>query len=64
MIVTCEGLSVVLLEPENEAEEQELLEAVDVESWQFVGKAIAIDTRLAEDVMNMLAEQGIPFTTR
>lgn len=54
----CHG-SVVMIEPVSDEAKAWVDEKVAIESWQWMGKAFAAEPRMAADLADAIAEEGL-----
>lgn len=56
MLVTRNGLNVTSFTPENSEERDWLNQNTNAEPWQWLGRSLHVDTRMAEDLLCGVSE--------
>lgn len=51
--------SLVAFTPTTEQEYQWMCENLSIESWQWLGRALQVDHRMADDLIEVMKEEGI-----
>ena len=63
MIIDNQG-TIVLFCPENDLESEWLITNVQAEEYQWMGRTLSVDHRMADDLFQVVAEAGLMIEQR